>query len=138
MNDVDLADHLQFSKAERDLEALKQGLQPMESPFQKWDVYLSIFAQYTLTEEFESLDPATRNGILMYTQYISEKMTMAQGMPPQAGPPGAAPGPGGPGGQPASHVLNQVPGATVSTDQTQAAAQREAATVVPNSPSPQG
>lgn len=141
MNDVDLSDHMQYSKAERDLEALKQGIQPMESPFQKWEIYLQTFAMYTLTEEFETLDPAKRNGILMYAQYISEKLTTAQGggMPPQPGGSGQeATGPGGPGGQPAKHVLNQVPGATVSNDQVQAAAQREAATVVPNSQSPQG
>lgn len=141
MNDVDLADHLQYAKAERDLEALKHGMQPMDSPFQKWQTYLETFANYTLTEEFEGLDPQTRNGILMYAQYISEKLTMAQGggVPPPGAPAGpGAPGPGGPGGQPAGHVLNQVPGAQVSNDQVQAAAQREAATVVPNAPSPQG
>lgn len=139
MNDVDMSDHLQFAKAARDLENLKQGIQPMESPFQKWDIFLKEFADFTMTEQFEALDPGTRNGILMYTQYISEKLTLATGggMPPQPGVPGAAPGPGGPGGTPASHVLGQVPGAQVSNDQVQGAAMKEAANVVPNSPSPQ-
>lgn len=142
MNDIDLGDHLQFAKAERDLEKLKQGIQPMESPFEKWDIPLKTIADYSLTEEFESLDPAKRNGILMYGQYLSEKLSIVNGSapmpgaPPPIAPPGADPSKGGPGGQPASHVLGQVPGATVSNDQVQQAAQREAASVVPNSPSP--
>jgi hypothetical protein len=142
LTELDLADHLQFAKAERDLQKLINGIQPMESPFQKWDIYLMIFSQYTLTEEFEALPDANRHGILMYTQYISEKLTVAKGgMLPGQAPPLGLPAPpadpkAGPGGQTASHVLGQVPGQTVSPSQTQIAATREAADVVPNSPSP--
>lgn len=139
MNDVDMGDHLQFAKAERDLEKLRQGIQPMESPFEKWNIPLKIFADYTLTEEFEELPINIRNGILMYTQYLSEKLTAVQGPPPgMLPPPGAQQQQGGIGGQPAHHVLGQVPGAQVSTPQVEGAALREAANVVPNSPSPIG
>lgn len=158
LNDVDPSDHLQYEKAERDLEKLKQGIQPMESPFEKWDIPLKVCADYTLTEEFEDLPPNLRNGILMYTQYLSEKLQVAQGAPLGAPPPppGMPPGPPGPphppeghgpgpsqlakkggaGGQPAPHVLGQVPGAQVSPGQVEGAAIQEAASVVPNSPSP--
>lgn len=156
LNDLDPSDHLQYEKAERDLQKLIQGIQPMESPFEKWDIPLKVLADYTLTEEFENLPAPARNGILMYAQYVSEKLQVAQGAPlgapalpppgPQqpgpAGPshpPGRGPAPSakaGPGGQSASHVLGQVPGATVSAPQVEGAAIQEAASVVPNSPSP--
>jgi hypothetical protein len=161
LQELDPADHLQYMKADRDLEKLKQGIQPMESPFEKWDIPLRVIAEYTLTEEFEDMPENIRHGILMYGQYLSEKLQVAQGaqigaMPPPPGPGPGAPPPGGPhggppihglppsqlarrggvGGQPASHVLGQVPGAQVSNDQVQGAAIREAADIVPNSPSP--
>lgn len=154
LDDLDPSDHLQYMKADRDLEKIKQGIQPMESPFEKWDIPLKVFADYTLTEEFEALPDITRNGILMYTQYLSEKLQVAQGaqigapppppgmMPPPPGPPhqGLPPSQqakkGGVGGQPASHVLGQVPGSQVSNDQVQGAAIREAANIVPNSAGP--
>lgn len=147
LQDVDPADHLQYEKAERDLEKVKQGIQPMESPFEKWDIPLKVFALYTLTEEFEQLPDNTRNGILMYTQYLSEKVQVAQGAPlgmpppppqgmPPGGPPHGGPKGSGVGGEAASHVLGQVPGATVSNPQVEGAAIREAANIVPNSPSP--
>lgn len=153
LDDLDPSDHLQYMKADRDLEKVKGGIQPMESPFEKWDIPLKVFADYTLTEEFEDLPDNTRHGILMYCQYLSDKLQVAQGapmgaMPPPPGmpppsPPGAHP-PGHPpphpgsgvGGQTPSHVLGQVPGATVSNDQVQGAAIREAANIVPNSASP--
>jgi hypothetical protein len=151
LNDLDPSDHYQFAKAERDLDKLKRGIQPMESPFEKWDIPLKVCAEYTLTEEFEEMPDNIRNGILMYTQYLSEKLQVANGAqlgvpaPPPgmlpAGPPapgGASPDApkGGVGGQTPSHVLSQVPGAQVSTGQTEGAAIREAAQIVPNSPSP--
>lgn len=154
LDDLDPSDHLQYMKADRDLQKLKQGIQPMESPFEKWDIPLKVIADYSLTEEFEDLPDQTRNGILMYGQYVSEKLQVANGaplgspMPPPPGPPGppmhGAPhgmphkGPpgSGVGGQSPSHILGQVPGATVSNDQVQGAAIREAASVVPNSVSP--
>lgn len=149
--ELNVKNHLNFVKAERDLQKLINGIQPMESPFQDWQIFLKQFADYTLTEEFESLPDQTRNGILMYTQYCSERLTLGMtgvapgavppGMPPASPPPPGSSGPeqakkGGPGGQPASHVLGQVPGAQVSAPQVQMAALREGADVVPNSPPP--
>lgn len=152
MTELDEADHLMYVKAERDLQKLIQGIQPMESPFEKWDIPLELIANYTLTEEFEGLPDQSRNGILMYAQYLSEKLTLAKtGMPPGVVPLMAPPGPpnnpaadaakaqatkGGPGGQPASHVMGQVPGSQVSSEQVQGAALREGANIVPNSPAP--
>ncbi len=146
MTDLDLSDHLMYAKAERDLQKLIAGIQPMESPFEKWDISLKIFADYTLTEEFEALPDQQRNGILMYAQYVSEKLTIAKGgaapgsappMPPAPGlPPHPDPSKGGIGAQSPSHILGQVPGSQVSPQQVQVASIREGANVVPNSPSP--
>lgn len=151
LNDLDPSDHLQYMKADRDLESVKNGIQPMESPFEKWDIPLKVFANYTLTEEFEDLPEQTRQGILMWTQYLSEKMQVANGAPLGALPPGGGLPPGGPpgppppgahppqhpgsgvGGQTPSHVLGQVPGSQVSQGQVEGAAVREAANIVPNS-----
>ena len=149
LSDLDPSDHLDFMAADYALEQLKQGLQPALSPFTKWPIVLHIIADYTKTEEFRSMQELQQNGILMYAQWLSEMSQVAQGAPlgmpvPGAPPPEGAQGlppselakKGGVGGQPASHVLGQVPGAEVSSQQVQGAAIREAADVVPNSPSP--
>ncbi|HZW05462.1 MAG TPA: hypothetical protein VFF58_01010, partial [Candidatus Nitrosotalea sp.] len=72
LDDVNMTDHLQYLKAERDLEKIKQGQIPQESPFQKWDVFLKVFANFALTEEFEALDPIIQQGILMYASHLSQ------------------------------------------------------------------
>lgn len=149
LTELDEADHLMYVKAERDLQKLIAGIQPMESPFEKWDIPLELIANYTFTEEFEALPDNLRNGILMYAQYLSDKLTMVRGggMPPMPGGPAPPPDPagaaakmqatkGGPGGQPASHVLGQIPGSQVSPNQVQTASIREGAGVVPNSAQP--
>lgn len=96
--DLDLIDHISYVKAERDLEGLKQGIGPMETPFMHWDIELAVISEYTLTEEFEGLDPSLRAHILLWCQYCQMKLApppMAPGAPPPGGPspPGAPPGP---------------------------------------------
>jgi Zn ribbon nucleic-acid-binding protein len=76
MEGLNLVGERQFRKAERDLEAIKQGQMPIESPYQDWQIQLSIFANFTLTEEFEELDPQLQNFMLAYTEYINEKVSM--------------------------------------------------------------
>ncbi len=169
MTELDISDHLQFEKAERDLQKMIQGIQPMESPFENWAISLKLFADYTLTEDFEALPDNVRHGILMYTQYVSEKLQVASAPPPGPAMPGGPPPPpgalpahpgaphgavaphhppgalppsqvakkGGIGGQPAPHVLGQVPGLQVSSQQVQGAAQQEASNLVPNAANPQ-
>jgi hypothetical protein len=123
VTEVDLADHLQYVKAGRDLNALKNGEHPMESPFQKWDIYLKVFSQYTLTEEFEQLDPQIQQGILLYTQYISDKLTLAGGG--MLGGMGAQMAGAMNGGQPPANPLSGVPGQTTSPQSAEGAAVKE-------------
>jgi len=136
---LNLADDLQFRKAERDLEKLKRGEMPFESPFQKWDIFLKFFALYTLTEEFETLDPNIQAMVLAYTEYINLKVTMASMPAPSAmmGGAGALP-PGSPNAQVGAALdpnkrpektLSKVPGQGASVASTQAAAKAEGAAV---------
>lgn len=74
MPDLDLVDHLQYEKAERDLETLKQGQLPRESPFQKWDVFMKVIGNFTLTEEFDQLNPMAQQTVLMYAQHCQQQL----------------------------------------------------------------
>lgn len=113
LNELDMTDHLNFVKADRDLEKLKQGLQPFEVPSQKWDIYLKSVGDFLLTEEFEEMPPNLQQSIQLYFQYLSDKLgAITQGVPPDPGlmqrqlagalaggksPLGAAPGAARPG-----------------------------------------
>ena len=74
LNDLDLADHLQYEKAERDLELLKRGQVPQDSPYQKWDIFLKVFGNFTLTEEFEQTDPQIQQVILTYADHATQML----------------------------------------------------------------
>jgi hypothetical protein len=143
---------LQYDKAERDLELVKQGIKPQANPYTNWLIHFKIFSDYTLTEEYESSPPDVQAGIMMYTSFLQKSM---QPPPPAPGVPGAPPAPppppphpggvqqqhkqtqkqiskGGPGGEPASHVLGQVPGAQVSNQQVQGAAEAQGNAIIPH------
>lgn len=133
LDEVNLTDHLQYMKAERDLESMKLGELPQESPFQKWDIFLKVFANFTLTEEFYELDIPTRQLILSYTQRMSDNLAAATGKTVQgAPPPGAAQAAAAiaemQGGNPGS-PLSAIPGAETSPQQVQGAAAQQGATV---------
>lgn len=146
LDDVNLADHLQYLKAERDLEKVKQGQMPVEVPFQKWDIFLKVFANFTLTEEFEELPPPVQQMVLMYTSHLNQMTTMAMAPPPGMAAGGAAQAlgaalagkkqPGGPHGKPshAGAVLNKVPGENVSPAAAQNAATNQGAGVAAQLP----
>jgi hypothetical protein len=140
VQEIDLTDNLQYAKAERDLELCKQGTQPQANPYTNWMICFKVFSDYTLTEEYESSPPEIQAGILGYTQWLHEMMS-----PPVPGAVPPHPGgaqqqhkqtqaqlqKGGPGGEPASHVLGQVPGAQVSNQMVQHAAETEGNAVIP-------
>ena len=138
MQDLNTTDELQFEKAQRDLEMLKQGIQPLENPFIKWDIHLKMFADYIQTEEFEGLQQEVRAGILMYTQYMSDKLTAATQGPEALAPPNAqqraqAMAKGLQGPTP-GQVLHGVPGQTANLQRVQGAAEKEAGSVSANMP----
>lgn len=153
VSDLNLTDHLQYVKAERDLELVKTGAKPQDNPFMNYGIHLQTFADYIQTEEYEQLAPQLQQGILMYATWL-QQMNLPPAPPP--GAPGAGPVPpvgakagavktgpehpmskamaakGGVGGQPAGHVLGQVPGQTVSPQMASRAAEIEGMQVVPN------
>jgi hypothetical protein len=148
VSDLNLTDHLQYVKAERDLELVKTGAKPQDNPFMNYGIHLQTFADYIQTEEYEELAPQSQQGILMYATWL-QQMNLPPAPPPGAPPAGPVPpghpatGPehpmskamaakGGVGGQPAGHVLGQVPGQSVSPQMASRAAEIEGMQVVPN------
>jgi hypothetical protein len=149
--EIDFADNIDYSKAERDLELAKNGEKPQNNPFSNWTIVFLVFSEYTKTEEYEESTPQVQTGILGLTQWYQEMMRpppMPGGPPPATGlppkhmmpggikhPPGitsqAAKAKGSFGGAPAPHILSQIPGAAVPPGQVQAAGALEAQSVVP-------
>jgi hypothetical protein len=124
---VNLVNELQMRKAERDLEAVKRGEMPHESPFQDWNIELKAVANYTLTEEFERLDPQLQTYVLAFGEYCNQKVQfaaqqqmmtqLAMQQPPSLGkrkPSGSA--------DPNNQTLAKVPGVTSGPGATQDAA----------------
>jgi hypothetical protein len=138
LDGVNLTDHLQYLKAERDLEGMKTGKVPRESPFQKWDIFLKVFANFTLTEDFDELDPDLQNLVLNYTQRMSDQLTQAKaGNAPPPAPPGAAAAAEGLStltGQPTGNPLSAIPGKEVGPEAVQGAAVTQGAQVGANLP----
>lgn len=146
LSDLNLADSLDYRMAERNLEAVKIGIQPQTSPYMNYPLHLSTVSEFTKTEEFFGLDPKIQAGVLAYATWLQQMAA------PPALPPGAAPAPGAPttgpnhplaqalsgkggiGGQAPGHVLHQIPGHTSSPDQVEKAAAIEGTNLVPNFP----
>jgi rubrerythrin len=83
LNELDMTDHLNYVKADRDLEKLKIGVQPFEALSQKFDIYLKNLGDFMLTEEFEEMPPNIQQSMAMYFQYLSDKLAaITQGVPP--------------------------------------------------------
>jgi hypothetical protein len=141
MDDVDPANHVAYSKAERDLEMIKTGQSPIENPFINWQIEFMIFSIFIQTEEYEGLDPMVQAHVLMWAQYAQMNVQMAMAPPPQ---PGAQPheDPNHKAGQAlagpsASQTLGGVAGKGFSPMQQQTAAQKEGQQVVDSLPQEQ-
>lgn len=161
VQDFDLADNLDYGKAERDLQTVKQGMLPSANPYLIWPIQFKVFSEYTKTEEFEELPMQQQAFVMARTQWIQELMNppaanMAPGaQPPPGAPPTGTPphqslpgkhppapghapakatqAKGGAGGPSASHVLGATPGIQVSTPQVQHAAEVEGYNSLPTS-----
>jgi hypothetical protein len=137
-----MSDKLQYDKAERDLEKCKRGELPKDSPYQRWEVFLKTFADFTLTELFEELDPAIQLMIIGQCEHYNQIMTQiameqqqaaiatagaqaaAGAPPPKPGQPGA-PGGGGKKTSPDQKALSGVPGQNISNTDVEFAAQNQ-------------
>lgn len=139
VQDFDLADNLDYAKAERDLEKCKIGEKPQSYPYSNWMIHFIVFSQYGKTEEYEDLDPQAQAGILGYTAWLQEMANPPMAAAPNGAPPSPSdpamgkpqPEKGGAGGPTASHVMGQTPGIQVSTQQVQRAAETEGYSALP-------
>ena len=145
LDDVNPTNHLQYLKAERDLEMMKQGQQPIPSPFQDPQISFKTSSDFTLTEEFAALPPPIQQLIILYAngaktlmqqaalqqeQLALESAQEAAGVattgqphyidPSKALPPN--PAALGKGMQPKASPLSGIPGHSVGTGPTQDAA----------------
>ncbi len=135
LDNVNLVNHLQYMKAERDLDNVIAGNIPAINPYCDPQIFLKVFSSFTLTEDFEQLEPDAQQRVLMATQMISMEAQAQQAqMMAQAAAMGA--GPGGPGQQLGNAMgkknqsqqksgLNGVPGKTTSPENSSSAATAE-------------
>lgn len=135
LDNVDLVDHYQYKKAERDLDNLIAGNIPPINPNINIQIFLKVFTTFTLTEEFEGLPPDAQQRVEMAIQLGQQELAaqaaaqqaamMAQAaaqVPPGKGAPpspaaklaGAMKGKG----QQKGNGLDGVPGATQSPEQS--------------------
>jgi hypothetical protein len=128
MTGVNLAGELQYRKSERDLETIKRGEMPVESPYQDWNIELKTMANFTLTEEFEALDPQLQAYVMAFAEYCNQKVTMiAQQTAMQAAQMSMAaasqPGGNSPGkADPNNKTLAKIPGVTAAPQAAESAA----------------
>jgi hypothetical protein len=137
MDDVDPANHVAYSKAERDLEMIKNGQQPVENPFINWQIEGMIFQIFIQTEEYEGLDPMVQAHVVMWALYAQQNIMAAMAPAPQ---PGADPNHAAGqalAGPSASQTLGGVAGKGFSPMQQQSAAQKEGNQVVDSLPQEQ-
>lgn len=134
LDNVDLVDHYQYKKAERDLDSLIAGNIPPLNPNININIFLKAFSTFTLTEEFEGLPPDAQERVMMAIELGQQQLAMQAAaqqaaMMAQAAsalPPGkAADHPGAQlagamknKGQQKGNGLDGVPGATQSPEQT--------------------
>jgi hypothetical protein len=136
---VNLADHLQYAKAERDLDKIIAGEPPVLTPYMKLPIFYLVFGNFTLTEDFEELDPQSQARVMQALAMIQQQMQVAaaaaqldqmrQNATKQMSGAMAkqhAQNGGGGGKDPG---LSGVPGQTTSTDQSSAAAEHEGASI---------
>lgn len=135
LDNVDLIDHFQYKKAERDLDSLIAGNIPPINPNINIQIFMKVFQTFTLTEEFEGLQPDAQERIQMAIELGQQELAMqaaaqqaamaaqaAAAAPPGKGAP-ASPGQKLAGamknkGEQKGAGLNGVPGTTQSPEQS--------------------
>jgi hypothetical protein len=131
LDNVDLVDHYQYKKAERDLESLIAGNIPPLNPNINIQIFLKVFSTFTLTEEFETLPPDAQQRVQIAIQLGQQQLAQQQAAAQAAAMAAMQPGKGAPPnpaqklaeamknkGQQKGNGLDGVPGATQSPDET--------------------
>ncbi len=130
---VNLVGELQMRKAERDLESVKRGEMPHESPYQDWNIEFKTVANFTLTEEFEVMDPMLQSFTLAFAEYCNQKVmalqqqqAMQQMAMVAANQPSLGKKPQGKAADPNNQTLSKIPGVTASPQSSEDAAMSQA------------
>jgi len=130
LDNVDLVDHYQYKKAERDLDSLIAGNIPPINPNINIQIFLKVFSTFTLTEEFEGLKPDAQQRVQMAIQLGQQQMqeqqqaqmmqaiAMKNAMNPAPPPGGKLAAAMKKKGQQKGTGLDGIPGATQSPDET--------------------
>jgi hypothetical protein len=146
LNSVNLVDHNQFMKAERDLDLVIAGQSPVITPYMKLDIFIQIFGEFTLAEEFEQLPPDAQQRVLTALEMMQQQQAAAQAQAAMAAAASAGPTPGqklggamaqrhgAAGGGAKKPGLEGVPGQTVSPEASSAGAASEASQVASQLP----
>ena len=142
LDSVNLTGHLQYEKAERDLDAVIQGQMPTPNPYIDLQVQMKTFTNFTLTEEFDALDPQIQVGIAQYCQNLQQQMAMQQmqqmAQAAQAAAPAIVPklaqAMRAKNGQKQGGALNGVPGSTTSPDAASEGSEQEAGKIASQMP----
>ena len=142
LDNVNLTDHLQYEKAERDLDTVIEGQMPVPNPNVNLGIQLKIFNNFTLTEEFEGLPPDGQARVASYCQMLQAQQQQQQiaQMATMAG--AAAPAIGNQlamalrkkNGQQQKSGLQGVPGQTTSPDASSEGAEAEAGNIASQLP----
>jgi hypothetical protein len=139
LNNINLVDHLQYMKAERDLDQLLAGNPPMPNPAVKPQIALQVLTNYMLTEEFDQQQPEIQQQLVSVYQTLEQAIAMQQageGEGRGAAPanPGQKLGAALTGKKQENPGLNGVPGKTTSPEASAAAAEQEGAGVAAQLP----
>ncbi len=125
LDNVNLINHLQYMKAERDLDSLVSGNIPPLNPNIDLTIFMKVFIAFTLTEEFEGLQPDAQQRVAGAIQLMQQQQQMQQQAAIASAAAAAAPAIGArladamkKKNQKPGSGLDGVPGATQSPEQS--------------------
>jgi len=125
LDNVNLVNHLQYKKAERDLDGVVAGNIPPINPNVDINIFLKVFINFTLTEEFEGLQQDAQQRVMMAIQLGQEQIAMQQQQQMETMAAAAAPAIGAKlagamkkKNQAKGQGLDGIPGATQSPDES--------------------
>lgn len=78
LDNVNLVGHLQYMKAERDLDSIVAGNIPALNPNIDLPIFMKIFIMFTLTEEFEGLPQDAQQRVMLALQLMQQQQQAQQ------------------------------------------------------------
>jgi len=78
LDGVNMVDHLQYLKAERDLDMVIAGNIPAPNKYANPQIFLKVFSNFTFTEEFDALPPDAQQRVDMACDFFAQMIQQAQ------------------------------------------------------------